>query len=95
MASVRKARGRQRMVWGALLIVALAALVVVGIRAGVLSLPSGHPAASPSHPLACTGDDCSLGPGVRGVELFVEPRDGATPILNAIRAATRSVWVEV
>lgn len=31
----------------------------------------------------------------QGVTVFVEPEAGATPIVRAIKAATRSIWVEV
>lgn len=33
--------------------------------------------------------------GVNGVHVFVEPSAGEAPVLHAIRAAQRSVWVEV
>lgn len=95
MASIRNAHGQRRIVWGALLMVALVAVVVAGLRTGLLALPFGNPSISSPHVLTCTGDDCALGQGVRGVQLFVEPRDGATPITNAILGATRSVCVEV
>ena len=91
MTSIRKAQGQRRIVWSALLAVALVAVVVVGLRIGLLALPfgHGHQSISPPHVLTCTGKDCALGQGVRGVRLFVEPRDGAAPITNAILSAIR------
>jgi phosphatidylserine/phosphatidylglycerophosphate/cardiolipin synthase-like enzyme len=43
----------------------------------------------------CAGGDCSAGPGVNGVHLFVEPQVKEAPILSAIRSATRSIWMEI
>ena len=35
------------------------------------------------------------GAGATGLQVFVEPEAGETPVLHAIEGAQRSVWVEV
>ena len=39
--------------------------------------------------------NCALGPGINGVQVYVEPNDGEQVITNAIRGAQRSVWLEI
>ncbi|HLQ29727.1 MAG TPA: phospholipase D-like domain-containing protein [Ktedonobacteraceae bacterium] len=39
--------------------------------------------------------NCTTGPGVQGVSVFVEPNAGEHPITDAIRAAKKSVWLEI
>jgi cardiolipin synthase len=43
----------------------------------------------------CQGADCAAGPGVSGVQLFVEPEARAVPVLAAIRGASHSIWIEM
>jgi len=42
----------------------------------------------------CQGN-CTAGPGVQGVQVFVEPDMGDQPITNAIHNAKKSVWLEI
>jgi cardiolipin synthase len=47
---------------------------------------------------ACTstaGPTCAVGTGATRLQVFVEPDDGVRPITDAIRAAQRSIWIEV
>lgn len=47
---------------------------------------------------ACTstsGPACAVGPGASQLQLFVEPQAGVRPITDAIRAARRSIWIEM
>src|SRR5437763_8319713 len=39
--------------------------------------------------------NCTVGSGVQGVHLFVEPDDGEQVIINAIRSARKSIWLEI
>jgi len=39
--------------------------------------------------------NCSVGPGVQGVQVFVEPDDGEQVITNAIQSAQKSIWLEI
>ncbi|MFL5665266.1 MAG: phospholipase D-like domain-containing protein [Ktedonobacteraceae bacterium] len=42
----------------------------------------------------CQGN-CTTGPGVQGVQVFVEPDAKEQPILDAIAGAKKSVWLEI
>jgi cardiolipin synthase len=42
----------------------------------------------------CQGD-CTIGSGVQGVRVFVEPDDGEHVIIDAIRNAKKSIWLEI
>ncbi len=39
--------------------------------------------------------NCSIGPGVQGIQIFVEPDDGEQVITNAIVSAQKSIWLEI
>lgn len=39
--------------------------------------------------------NCTLSSGVQGVQVFVEPDDGEQVIINAIRSAQHSIWLEI
>ena len=39
--------------------------------------------------------NCGVGPGVQGVQVFVEPDDGEQVITNAIEGAQKSIWLEI
>ena len=39
--------------------------------------------------------NCVAGPGVQGVQVFVEPDDGEQVIMNAIGSAQKSIWLEI
>jgi cardiolipin synthase A/B len=39
--------------------------------------------------------NCTVGSGVQGVRVFVEPDDGEQVIINAIRSAQKSIWLEI
>jgi cardiolipin synthase A/B len=43
---------------------------------------------------SCQGN-CTTGPGVQGVQVYVEPDAGEHPITDAISSAKKSVWVEM
>lgn len=43
---------------------------------------------------ACQGT-CTTGTGAHGLNIFVEPDAGVTPIVNAIQGAKKSVWMEM
>src|SRR5947207_8224174 len=43
---------------------------------------------------SCQGN-CTTGPGVQGVHVFVEPDAGEHPITDAINGAQKSVWLEI
>jgi cardiolipin synthase len=88
-------RSRRRLLWLALLSLALMLALIVGLRT---LLPAFHPdgtSAAPHRSTPCIGESCALGPGVRNVQMFVEPDAGVKPVTSAIAAATHSVWVEV
>lgn len=86
---------RRRILWLALLLLALVLAVLVGLRTLLPAFRPGDTSAAPHHSAPCVGESCALGQGVRDVQLFVEPDAGAKPVTSAIAAATRSVWVEV
>ena len=77
----------------------LAFSVVFTLACGASSSLAPHaPIATPSptqQTPTCAGDACAQGQGVRGVQVFVEPDAGATPLTSAIKGALHSVWVEV
>jgi cardiolipin synthase A/B len=80
----------------------LAALMLVmmlvpacGLSGTRVTQRPGGVIASPQSASSCVGDGCAQGLGVRGVQMFVEPGAGVTPVTSAITGATRSVWVEV
>jgi cardiolipin synthase A/B len=39
--------------------------------------------------------NCTVGSGIQGVHVFVEPDDGEQVITNAIRSAQKSIWLEI
>src|SRR5690242_13913488 len=86
---------RRRILWPALLSLALVLAVIVGLRTVWPTLHPSGATAAPHRPAPCVGESCALGPGVQNVQLFVEPDAGVKPVTSAIAAATRSVWVEV
>lgn len=40
-------------------------------------------------------NNCTLGSGIQGVRVFVEPDDGEQVITSAIRSAHKSIWLEI
>jgi cardiolipin synthase len=40
-------------------------------------------------------NNCGVGSGVQGVQVFVEPDDGEQVITNAIGSAQKSIWLEI
>lgn len=87
--------GRRRILGLALLTMALVLVVLVGLRTLWPTLHPGGTSAAPHRTATCVGESCTLGPGVRDVQLFVEPGADAKPVTSAIAAAVHSVWVEV
>ncbi len=78
----------------ALLCLALVPLLLAACDAGVGTDTSGTSGGGTVTP--CAGSDCAPGAGAgNGVQVFVEPSAKATPITQAIAAATKSVWIEV
>jgi cardiolipin synthase len=82
------------------------ALLLAGCSAGDLGSTSS--AGGTSNPLptltgapstTCTAGSsaagCALGSGVQNVSLFVEPDAGAKPLVDAIKNAQHSVWLEM
>jgi len=55
---------------------------------------SGIPLAGVSSSPQCQSN-CSVGSGVQGVQVFVEPDDGEQVITNAITNAQKSIWLEI
>jgi len=39
--------------------------------------------------------NCTVGSGIQGVQVFVEPDDGEQVITDAIRSAQKSIWLEI
>jgi cardiolipin synthase len=56
--------------------------------------PGGGSSTGTGSSNSCQGN-CTPGTGVQGVQVFVEPDAGAHVITDAIRSATKSVWVEM
>lgn len=44
--------------------------------------------------VSCQGN-CTVAPGVQGVQVYVEPDAGEHPITDAISAAQKSIWLEI
>ncbi len=73
-------------------LVALAlCLVLVGCDVNI-SLPGGT--GSTGGGSGCQSN-CTVGSGVQGLQVFVEPNAGESPIINAIEGAKKSVWLEM
>ncbi len=75
----------------AVLVCLLAALLIGCGSSSATSAPVPRFAACAS--TAETG--CALGTGATSLQVFTEPESGATPVLDAIRYAQHSIWVEV
>jgi len=71
-----------------LLAIALS-LLLVGCNLSV-SLPG----IGSSNSGSCQGN-CTLGTGVQGVQVFVEPNAGESPVVDAIESAKKSIWLEM
>ncbi|HET9981307.1 MAG TPA: phospholipase D-like domain-containing protein [Ktedonobacterales bacterium] len=86
--------------WRGVVLVTLALVLMLLSACGSSSAQSApqHPGATATTMLStptCASDGCGSQQGIRGVQVFVEPEAGATPVTSAIKGATRSVWVEV
>ncbi len=55
---------------------------------------SGNPIAGFNNSPQCQSN-CSVGSGIQGVQVFVEPDDGEQVITNAIANAQNSIWLEI
>src|SRR5579872_3989585 len=55
---------------------------------------SGIPIPGFSNSPQCQSN-CSVGHGIQGVQVFVEPDDGEQVITNAIANAQKSIWLEI
>jgi phosphatidylserine/phosphatidylglycerophosphate/cardiolipin synthase-like enzyme len=69
------------------------ALAGCGATSGTVTYGS-HGFSQPSA-VATTAASAANGSGATGLQVFVEPAAGESPILHAIEGAQRSVWVEV
>lgn len=78
-----------RHLYAFLLAIALS-LLLVGCDVSV-SLPGGS---SSNNSGSCQGN-CTLGTGVQGIQVFVEPNAGESPVVDAIESAKKSVWLEM
>jgi phosphatidylserine/phosphatidylglycerophosphate/cardiolipin synthase-like enzyme len=79
-----------------ILLLLCVALVGCGATSGTVTYGSqgfNQPSAQASSSTASAS--AANGSGVTGLQVFVEPAAGETPILHAIAGAQRSVWVEV
>ena len=90
--------GRGR--WRGVVLAALAFVVMLLPACGSSSAQpiAQHPRVTATTSLStatCASAGCGPQQGIRGIQVFVEPEAGAAPLTSAIRAATRSVWVEV
>lgn len=100
MRMVNPTSRRWRILWASLLTLALL-VVACGQSNTITSQNPSDTATSPQSPTLsqqtpfCAGDSCAQPLGVRGVQLFVEPGAGVTPVTSAINGATHSVWVEI
>jgi phosphatidylserine/phosphatidylglycerophosphate/cardiolipin synthase-like enzyme len=86
--------------WRRVALMALALVVMLLSACGSSSVQPAaqHPGATATTTLStptCASNGCGPEQGVRGVQVFVEPEAGATPLTSAIKGATRSIWVEV
>jgi cardiolipin synthase len=77
--------------WGSIiswkyLIVAVLCILPAGCT---INLPT-----TASTNISCQGN-CTTGPGVQGVQVYVEPGAGEHPIIDAIGAAKQSIWLEI
>ena len=67
----------------------IAPLLCILLAGCTISLPqSGNVSGS------CQGN-CTTGPGVQGVQVYVEPDAGEHPITDAINVAQKSIWLEI
>src|SRR5436190_171677 len=66
-------------------------LAVVALCTMLVGCTVNLPVSSSS---SCAGN-CTTGPGVQGVHVFVEPDAGEHPITDAINSARKSVWIEI
>lgn len=71
------------------LLVIIISLLVVGCDVSI-----SVPGISTSSSSGCQGN-CTLGVGVQGVQVFVEPDAGESPVVNAIESSKKSVWLEM
>ena len=90
-----RAPQRRRSGWllSSLLSLALIPLLLSACDSGLGTDTTGGSSSGAATP--CTGSNCTPGKGAQGVQVFVEPDAKAQPVLNAIKGATKSVWVEV
>ena len=80
----------------ALLCLTLLPLLLAACDTGLSTDTGGSGGGSGTTVTPCAGSDCTPGSGAHGgVQVFVEPSAKATPVTQAIAAATKSVWVEV
>jgi cardiolipin synthase A/B len=76
-----------------LLITLCFSLLCLSLTACDVSFTFGSNGSS-TNPNPCQ-NNCSSGAGVQGVRLYVEPDDGESVITDAIKSATKSVWLEI
>ncbi len=67
-------------------VIAALCVLLAGCNTGLSSLGSNS---------SSSGDSGTVGSGVQGVKVFVEPSTGDRSITSAILSAQKSVWVEM
>jgi phosphatidylserine/phosphatidylglycerophosphate/cardiolipin synthase-like enzyme len=77
-------------------IYSLLCLVLCFLLAGCdLNIPGSNTALFSSTSSGTCQANCTAGPGVQGVQIFVEPQAGDHVITDAISNAQKSVWLEM
>ncbi len=85
MYHYRFSRAKAAFIFPIFLVIAAICFTLTGCTAGVT--PGGST-------IQCQSN-CTVGSGVQGVQVFVEPDDGEQVIINAIRGAQKSIWLEI
>ncbi len=77
-----------------LLIAALCGVLLVALTSCTIPV-SLTGSSTPTSCASTSSSSCAVGTGATNLQLFTEPDDGVRPVTDAIRAAQKSVWVEV
>src|SRR5579859_3579935 len=85
MYHYRFSRSKAAFIFPVFLVIAAVCFTLIGCALGIT--PGGST-------IQCQGN-CTVGSGVQGVQVFVEPDDGEQVITDAIRSAQKSIWLEI
>ncbi len=85
MYHYRFSRSKAVFIFPTYLVIAAVCFILTGCTAGIT--PAGSTTQCQSN--------CTVGTGVQGVQVFVEPDDGEQVIISAIRGAQKSIWLEI